>query len=169
MSNAAAPLIPADGTITFTNGVLTYALMYESGDLQASGLKKGQFSQAVFKDRGVPYAVRDTEVDESIDFSFSADAICIVSDGTTATLGDVILKQKVWAAAASTLPTAAGDAYCVTMTWAGLRTTFGATNNSGLSLKYCHLEMDFAEGIPGKLSVKGKAFCYSNDYVTYTG
>lgn len=169
MSNTANPLIPADGTITFTNGVLTYALMYESGDLQVSGLSEAQLQQVVFKDRGIPYAWRNTERDEAIEFSFSADAICIVSDGTTATLGDVIFRLKVWAAAASTLPLSAGDVYCVTMSWVGERTALGATADSGLSLKYCRLSMDFAEGIPGKLAVKGKALCYSNDYITIIG
>jgi len=169
VSNAATPLIPLDGTITFTNGVLTYILMYEGGDLQCSGLKDGQMSQQVFKDRGIPYAVRDVERDEAIEFTFTCDAVCIVSDNTTATIGDVILRKKVWLAAASVLPVAAGDTYCVTMSWVGERTNFGASADSGISLKYCHLEADFQEAIPGKFSVKGKAFCYSTDYVTYTG
>lgn len=169
MPNAENPLIPLDGTVTFTNGVLTYILMYEGGDLQVSGLKEGQMATQVFKDRGIPYAVRATERDEAIEFTFTCDAVAIVSDGTTATVGDVILKKKVWAAATSTLPAAAGDAYCVTTSWVGERiVSGGATGNTGISLKYCRLEADFQESIPGKFSVKGKAFCYSNDYVSYT-
>lgn len=170
MALATTPLVPKDGTITFTDGAaLSYVLLYEDGDLQVSDLKEGQLVTQVFKDRGIPYSARDVERDEAIEFSFTAHAIAIVGDNTTATLGDVVLRQKVWSAATSTMPAASGDVYTVQMAWIGERTDLGGTTDSGLTLKYCRLSMDFAEGVPGKLSVKGRAICYSTDYLTVTG
>jgi hypothetical protein len=59
--------------------------------------------------------------------------------------------------------------YCVQLAWVGERTDNGATTDSGITLKYCRLSMDFAEGVPGKISVKGRAICYSTDYLTLAG
>lgn len=170
MANATVPLIPADGTLTITDGAaLSYTIVYEDGDFAVTGLKKGQMAHVVGKDRGIPVWIRDTERDESIAFSFSCHAMAVVGDNTTATIGDIIMRLRVWAAFTSTLPTAGGDTYCVTLTFTGERTNFGATADTTMVLKYCHLTGDFSEGIPGKWSIKGEAFCYSTDYLTATG
>lgn len=175
MAISASPIIASDGVLTFTDGAaLSFTLMYEDGDLQVSGLKKDMMTQVVFKDRGIPYAIRDTEREEAIEFSFTCHLIAVVGDGTSALIGDVIKRQKAWSAATSTLPAAAGGGtngtYTVQMAWTAERSNFGATNDTGLTLKYCHLSEDYADGLSGaKISVKGRAFCISNDYITFTG
>jgi len=167
MALATTPLVPKDGTIVFSDGAaLTYTLVYEDGDLQVSDLKESQWVTQVFKDRGIPYSARDVERDEAIEFSFTAHAIGVVGDNTTATIGDVVMRLKVWAAATSTMPASTGDVYTVQLAWTGERTDLGATADTTLTLKYCRLSMDFAEGVPGKISVKGRAICYSTDYLT---
>ena len=167
MANASVPLIPKDGTIVITDGAaLSFTVVYEDGDLQAAGLKSDQMATQIFKDRGIPYSARETERDEAIEFSFSAHAIAIVGDNTTATIGDILLRKKVWAAYTSTAA-AFGDAKCVQVAWTGERTDLGATADTTLTLKYCRLEADFSEGIPGKWAIKGRAMCFSTDYVTY--
>lgn len=168
MSNAANPLIPHDGTITITEGgVISLALLYEDGDFQVSGLTNSQKTRQSFKSRGKTYAVRDVE-DQDIEFSFTCHAVHIIGDGTTGTIGDAVLKKAAWSTAASKLPVANGDAYLVQVAWTGERTTFGASNDNGISLKYCALTMDFSEGVPGKLSIKGTCYPLSNDYLTIT-
>ena len=168
MSNTANPLIPRDGKLTVTDGsTLTLLLLYEDGDFQVSNLTEAQMSIIAFKARGKTYSVRKVE-DQNIDFSFTCHAIHIIGDGTTATIGDIVLKLGAWAAATSKLPTANGDAHLVQVAWTGERTAFGATNDSGIAMKYCSLTMDFSEGVPGKISVKGTLFPISTDYLVIT-
>lgn len=169
MANTANPLIPADGAITITDGAaLSLSLLYEDGDLQVSGLNgQDQKSYVAFKNRGKTYAVRAVE-DENIEFSFTAHAVHIIGDSTTATLGDVALRKGVWGAYTSKLPTANGDAKLVQVSWRGERTNFAASNDNVITMKYCALIMDFSEGVPGKLSVKGTCFPISTDYLTIT-
>jgi hypothetical protein len=166
MSNSAVPFIPADGSLTITDGgALTFTLLYTDGDFQVTGLSAAQKSAQEFKTRGKVYSVRDVE-EQSMEFSFTAHATQILGDGTTATLADVILKKGPWIAATSKLPAANGDTYCVQVAWTGERSTFGATADNVVTLKYCHLVLDFAEGVPGKLSVKGTAYTISTDFRT---
>lgn len=166
MALATNPLVPKDGSIVITDGAaLSLTINYEDGDFSVSGLQKDQRSTQVFRNRGKTYSVRETD-DTDIEFSFSCHAISLVGDGTTATIGDVVRRSGVWVAATSTLPAASGDAYCVQVKWTGERTNFGATSDTSVTLKYCHLSLDYAEGIPGKLSIKGTAYCISTDYIT---
>lgn len=169
MANASNPLIPSDGVITITDGgALSLVLSYEDGDFQVSGLNgQDQKSYVSFKSRGKTYSVRAVE-DMDIEFSFTAHAVHIIGDGTTATLGDVVLRKAVWASYTSKLPTANGDAKLVQVSWRGERTNFGASNDNVITLKYCALTMDFSEGVPGKLSVKGTCYPISTDYLTIT-
>lgn len=168
MANAANPLIPVDGQLTITDGAaLTFTVAYEDGDFQVTNLNSSQKTRQAFKNRGKTYSVRDVE-DQDIEFSFTAHATHIIGDGTTAVLGDIILKKGPWSAASSKLPAANGDSYLVGVAWRGERTNFGATNDNVITLKYCSVSVDFAEGVPGKLSIKGTAFCISTDYLTIT-
>lgn len=169
MANAASPLIPVDGSIVITDGAsLSLTLSYEDGDLQISSLNgQNQKSFVSFKGRGKTYAVRAVE-DVDIEFSFSAHAVGIIGDGTTALLGDAVLKKGVWASATSKLPTANGDAYLLQVRWTGERTNFGAAADSVVTLKYCALTMDISEGVPGKISVKGTCYPISTDYISIT-
>ena len=169
MANTANPLIPVDGVITITDGAaLSLTLNYEDGDIQIQGLNgQNQKSFQSFKSRGKTYSVRAVE-DVDIEFSFTAHAVHIIGDGTTGTLGDVALKKAAWAAATSKLSSSNGDAYLVQVSWRGERTNFGATNDNVVTMKYCALTLDFAEGVPGKLSIKGTCFPISTDYLTVT-
>lgn len=167
MANTANPLIPVDGSVQITDGgALSLTLSYEDGDLSISGLNgQNQKSFQSFKARGKTYAVRAVE-DVDIEFSFTCHAVHIIGDGTTGTLGDAILKKAVWAAATSKLATTNGDAYLLQVRWTGERTNFGATNDNVVTMKYCALTLDFSEGVPGKLSVKGTCYPISTDYLT---
>lgn len=169
MSNAANPLIPKDGTITITDGgALSFTLTYEDGNLQISGLNgQDQKSYQSFKTRGKTYAVRAVE-DVDIEFSFDCHAVGIIGDGTTALIGDVALRKGVWAAYTSKLAAANGDAKLVQVSWTGERSSLGATADSVVTMKYCGLTMDFAEGVPGKISIKGTCYPISTDYLTIT-
>lgn len=167
MSNTATPLMPVDGTITITDGAaLSLVVQYEDGNFSVSGLT-GQDQKSLFagKSRGKTYCVRKVE-DENIEFGFSAHAVHIVGDGTTGTLGDVALKKGAWSSATSKLASTAGDAYLVQVSWRGERTNFGATQDNVITLKYCALTMDFAEGVPGTLTIKGTCFPISTDSLT---
>lgn len=168
MANTANPLIPFDGQVTVTDGgALSLVLLYEDGDFNVTGLNSSQKTRQSFKSRGKTYAVRDVE-DQDIEFSWTAHAVHIIGDGTTATLGDVVLKKAVWAAATSKLASANGDSYLVQVSWRGERTNFGATNDNVITMKYCSVSMDFTEGVPGKISIKGTCFPISTDYLTIT-
>lgn len=166
MANTANPLIPADGVITISDGAaLTFEVDYEDGDFQISGLNgQDQKSYVAFKNRGKTYAVRAVE-DTEIEFSFTAHATHVIGDGTTGVLADAALRKAAWAAYTSTLATTAGDAKLLQVRWRGERSAFGATNDDRITLKYCALTMDFSEGVPGKISIKGTAFCISSDYL----
>lgn len=169
MANTANPLIPPDGQITISDGgALSLVLLYEDGNLQISGLNgQNQKSFQSFRSRGKTYAVRAVE-DVDIEFNFDAHAVHIIGDGTTATLGDIALKKGAWSSATSKLAVANGDAYLVQVSWRGERTNFNATNDNVITMKYCALTLDFAEGVPGKLSVKGTCYPISTDYLTIT-
>jgi hypothetical protein len=167
MAVAANPLIPVDGQIVITDGAaLSLTIQYEDGDFQIQGLNSSQKTRQSFKSRGKTYAVRDVE-DKDIQFSFTCHAVHIIGDGTTAFIGDAILKKAVWASATSKLPTANGDSHLLGVKWQGERTNFGAAADQSLTLKYCDLELDFSEGVPGKISVKGICYPISNDFITY--
>jgi hypothetical protein len=168
MANAANPLLPTDGQITISDGAaLTLVLLYEDGDTSIGGLNSSQKTRQAFKSRGKTYAVRDVE-DKDISINWTAHAVHIIGDGATGTIGDAILKKAVWAAATSKLAVANGDAYLLQVSWRGERTNFGAAADNVITLKYCDLEMDFSEGVPGKLSIKGIAYPISTDYLVVT-
>lgn len=170
MSNANTPIIPKDGVLHILDGAgtpLDFTVLYDGGDLSFSGLNQGFSTRQIFMSRGVPYSVRDTEL-KPIEFTFTCDAVHILGDGTTATIYDVLMKKAPWASATSTLPTTRGDTYCLTFKFTAERSNLGATADNTVTLKYCFFEMDFAEGIPGKWTIKGTMIPYSTDYYTAT-
>jgi hypothetical protein len=168
MSVSANPLVPKDGSIVITDATgtpLSLTILYEDGDLQVQGLMSDQMRKEEFKTRGIPYAVREVER-MSIPFTFTCHATGIIGDGSTALPGDALLKLGAWASATSKASAAQGGAYLLQLAWTGERSNFGATADSSITLKYCSFEVDFAEGIPGKLSIKGTAHALSTDYLT---
>ena len=117
MANTANPLLPVDGVVTITDGAaLTLALLYEDGDLSIQGLNNTQKNRQSFKSRGKTYSARDVD-DKDITFTWTCHAIQIIGDGTTALIGDTILRKAVWAAAVSKITTAQGDAYLLGVKW----------------------------------------------------
>lgn len=168
MALAQAPLVPKDGTLVITDNAgtpLSLTVQYEDGDFSIDNMQEDQWEVQTFLDRGTPYSVRRTEK-SPLSFSFSAHAVALLGDGTTAGLADVVLKKGVWASASSKLPTANGDAYLVQVAWTGERSDFGASADAGLTLKYCRLKMSFAEGVPGKINITGECIPLSTDYMT---
>jgi hypothetical protein len=168
MSNAATPFVPKDGKITIADNTgtpKTLVIPYEDGDLQISGLEASQQSHQEFRARGKVYSVRTVE-DRPIEFTFTCHATQFLSDGTTATPFDVAMQLGVWSSAVTMSPNT-GDAFLVKVTWTGERTNFGATADNTVVYKYCRLEVDFAEGMPGKFTVKGTAYNFSTDAYTY--
>ncbi len=170
MALSATPIVPRDGVLTIkdnTGTPLVYTLPYTDGDFSLSGLVEDQSAVQSFKNRGRTYAIRKTE-DQDMEFSFSCHAHALLGDGTLAGLYDVLAKKGVWASAVSTLPAAAGDAFCVTLTFTAERSNMGATTDVSVVLKYCRLSGDFQEGTPSTVSFSGTAYCYSTDYLTVT-
>lgn len=167
MSNAANPLVPVDGTMTVTDGAaLSWAMVYDEGDFKINGLSATFKDMQQFKSRGKVYAARDIE-DTAIEVSFTCHAVMMIGDGTTATIGDIVLRKGPWAAYTSTLPAAAGDAKCVQIVWRGERSNYGASVDVTLTLKYLHLTAEFSEGVPGKFAVKGELVTYSTDFIAF--
>jgi len=172
MALPSTPLIPADGAIQIidnTGGTpLALTIAFEDGDLQVNGLKSGYFETVLFKNRGRHYSVRKTEHKE-IDFSFTAHATGTI-DAATGSVPAMLLKLagSPYAAAVSTIPANAGDADLRSVKWTGERTNLGGATDCSLTLKYADCEFDFSEGIPGKFSVKGKAYILAADAVAWT-
>lgn len=170
MANAANPIIPRDGVCVITDNTGTpksWTLAYHGGDLKLTGLTPGQKTQQTYMAAGATYAGRQVD-DQEVGVEFTADAVHIIGDGTTATLGDVLLKRGLWSAAVSTLPTTAGDLYCLTFTWTIERSTYGATTDNTVVLKYVFSAVDFTMGNPSKWGIKGTAMMYSTDGITIT-
>lgn len=168
MANAANPVVPKDGALVITDASgtpKTWTVLYEDGDLQISGLSEDQWETTTFFDRGVPYAVRKIQKRE-IEFSFSCHCTAFLGDATTALGPEAILKKGVFSAAASVLPAANGDAYLLTLAFTAERSDLGHPADAVVTLKYCDMQMDFAEGVPGKLTISGRAVPLSNDYLT---
>lgn len=140
---------------------------YLNGALKLTGLNASQKTKQVFKARGTVYGARDVE-DQEYGVEFTADAVHFKGDGTTGTLFEALMKLGVWSAATSTLPTSAGDVYCVKLTWTVERTNFGATADNVVAIKYVYFDVDFSEGVPSQFSLKGTAIPYSTDHLTWT-
>jgi len=168
MAISATPIIPRDGVLTVKDGAgspLSYVIPYSDGDFSFNGIVEDQSTVQVFRNRGRMYAARKVE-DQDLEFSFTAHCHALLGDGTTAGLFDVLAKKGVWASATSTLPAAAGDAFCVTLVFTAERTNLGATSDASVTLKYCHISGDFQEGVPSTISISGTAYSYSTDYLT---
>ena len=154
MAIAATPLVPKDGTITISDGAgtpLSFEVTYEDGDFQIAGLAAGDWEVETFYDRGIPYSVRNIKR-KSYEFTFTCHAVAL-SNASSGVILDVVRKAGTWASA--TAVNTAGDAHLVKVVFRGERTDLGATADSLLNLFECHLQADFSEGVPGKLTIKG--------------
>lgn len=168
MAISSTPIIHRDVTCVISDNTgtpKTWTLFASGGTLKLTGLTPSQKTTQEFMSCGDVYASRMVDSQE-IGVEFDCDAVHIIGDGTTATFGDVMLKRGAWASAVSTLPTAAGDTFCVTMTFTVERSNFGATADNTVVLKYVAGASDFSQGVPSKWGFKGRAIMYSTDGVT---
>lgn len=165
------PLIPIDGAIVVSDNTgtpITLTMTYEDGDLNVAGLEQAYMEVQVFEARGVPYAARNVRY-KPIEFSFTAHLVGTV-DASDASILAALLKLATtpWASATSQLATAKGDAYMLQVKWTGERTNFGGSADASLTLKYCRLSVDIAEGVPTKLNIKGTCYRFGSDWVAWT-
>jgi hypothetical protein len=169
MALAATPLIPNDGALDFESGdgvPLAFTLNYEDGDVAFSEISESQKEYELFFHRGRFYGARKTQ-DKPVEVTFSCHAVGF-TDAAQATMLDIVRRGGLWLASTSTLPASAGDLHCTRLRWRGERTTFGASADSSVIMKYVHLTAAFAEGIPGKWTIKGILLPYSTDYLAWT-
>lgn len=168
MALASNPFIPADGTIEIQDASgtpIVTTVQYEDGDFSVEGLRESQFSVQEFYDRGVMYAYRKIK-EEPISFSFTAHATDFL-DATEKTVLDAFLKTGAFAAGVSQFG-ASADVWAVKVTFTAEQTDYGAASDSTVVLTYCVAECSFAEGTPGKFSIKGTAYLSASAGVTRT-
>src|SRR5438128_1528944 len=140
MAISATPIIPRDGALLVNDLTpstpLALVILYLGGDLKITGLNAAQKTRTVFKSKGTVYSARDVD-DQEYGIEFTADAVHFEGDGTTGTPFEAFMKLgTIWSAAISTLPTVAGDTYCVKLTWTIERTNFGAAADNIVVAKY---------------------------------
>lgn len=149
-------MVPRDGTITLSDATGTPISMdvtYEDGDFTWDGMEEGYYNIEVFKDRGVPYSARKTDV-QDLTWGFSAHATDF-TDATEKTLMDACRKAGAWAAGVSKLG-ANADVWALQVKFTVERSNYGGTDNY-VQIAKNRLNCGFAEGVPGKFSVKGRA------------
>jgi hypothetical protein len=155
-----APIIASDGTILVNDGAaLAYTVAYEEGDFSISGMREGDYSVELFRDRGDIFAARKIQ-QEPVSVSFSA-ILTEVHDGTEQTFADVFTKAPLgsWASATSMLA-AAGDVWACKVTLTIDSSAAGAGGEAGQTIVLEHFipeSVDISEGTPAKVSVSGMA------------
>ena len=145
-----------DGTLVFTDNTggtpLSLPIVYEAGDFSIDNLNEGLVETTAYLDRGEFATLRKTNrVFPS--FSFTAH-LTDLSDGTDKLLYDLARKTGAFAAAVSTLGTAA-DAMTYKLTWTCEGTNFGDTADHILVLNDARVTVSLSEGDPNSFSVSG--------------
>jgi hypothetical protein len=170
MALATIPIIPRDGTITLadaTGSPITCTVVYEDGDASITGLRQGQFSQEVFRDRGLFYGARNVQ-EEEVEISFSAHVVAF-TDATEKLLSDAVRKTGAFASGVSQLG-ANADVWALKVTFAAERTNYGASADTSVAFTYVRdMSVDFAEGVPSKFTFKGKAMLVDSAGITISG
>ena len=167
---ATIPMIPRDGEIKLpdaTGSPIVCTVAYEDGDLAITGLRQGQYSQELFRDRGIIYTARNVQ-EEEVEIAFSAHAMALTNT-TSNELLDAVRKAGAFASGVSQLG-ANADVWALKLTFTAERTNYGATADSVLTFTYVRdMTIDFAEGVPGKFSFKGKAMLQASAGITVAG
>lgn len=156
------PITGRDGMLTIKDATavtpISVTVTYEDGDFQIGGIVQSAKDVVEFRDRGDIYAVRET--DQRVhEFSFSC-TLTALTDAAATHILDAIRKTGMFSAGVSTWGTATADPWMLTLIWAVEGTDRGGSDQT-LTLTYCRVEADIAEGGAGgaaKLSVKGKAY-----------
>lgn len=147
-------MVPRDGTIEMsdaTGSPISITVQYEDGDFQFSALEEGYYTVVVFKDRGVPYSARKTEIHD-ITWSFTAHATDF-TDATEKTIMDTVRKAGAFAAGVSKLG-ANADVWALQVKFTVERSNYGGTDNY-VQIAKNRLRCGFSEGVPGKFAVEG--------------
>jgi hypothetical protein len=153
------PYIAADGVILVNDGAaLAYTVAYEEGDFSISGMREGDYSVELFRDRGDIFAARRIQ-QEPVSVSFSA-ILTEIHDGAEQTFADVFTKAPLgaWAAATSTLA-AAGDVWSckVTLTLDTSGLPSGGDSGTIVLEHFIPEDVSISEGTPAKVTVSGMA------------
>ena len=144
-----------DAVVTMATGggvPLTFTLQYEAGDLSLSGANSGAGSYEITKylDRGELGSVRRTN--RSFPTGSLTAHLTDLSDGTNATLWDLVNRTGSFAAAVSTLG-ANADVYTINITITIEGTTLGDPSDHVLVMNDCRCSIDMAEGDPDSFTL----------------
>jgi hypothetical protein len=147
-----------DGTITLKDGTgtpISVTARFTEGDLAIDRLQEQLNEVVAYEARGVLTSVRHTSrFYPKITFSAQMSEFTSV---TANNLADAILKNGAFAAALSTLGTAA-DVYTLTITISVEGSNFGDSADHTATFADCHCQIAFAEGDPNKWTIS--ATCY---------
>tara|TARA_R100001244_G_scaffold53803_3_gene46670 strand:- start:869 stop:1363 length:495 start_codon:yes stop_codon:yes gene_type:complete len=142
-----------DGTILIqdaTGTPLAATVQYEAGDFSISGLTSTQKEVTTYLDRGDLGSVRHTTQ------TFPSGSFTLhftdLTDGSYATVYDLVNKKGSAAAAVSTLG-ANADVYAVKITATIEGTDHGDDSDHVIVLDDCVASVDFSEGDPSSLSI----------------
>jgi len=159
MALSSVPMIPRDGVITLedaTGGTTIKAtITYEDGDLAWDALEEGYMSAVILKDRGMHYTMRKTE-EQDLTFTFTAHATDF-SDATEKTPQDAVMKLGASASGVSTMGSSA-DVWTLKLVFTVEATNYGLSADHVATFTKCRCSISFAEGIPGKFTIKGMIF-----------
>jgi len=171
-----SPIVGIDGILTIKDGAaLSLAMPFTNGDFKLPGLNAGLTSgrtsmQEVtdFFARGKYIGSRYTK-GKVLEGSFTCHLTALLGEAADPSILDAVLRKVDWVAASSTIPAARGDVMHFTLEWAVERTDFGATNDRKITLKYCEVTADIAEGDDGSvLTINFRAKPYSTDSIALT-
>ena len=142
-----------DGSIRVDDGTgtpLTYTCAFDEGNLSITGLAQQLSEIATYESRGTLKSVRHTaRTYPSGSFSVM---LTDVTDGSDATLIDILLKQGAYAAGVSTLG-ANADVYAVKITLTVDGTIHGDSANHTFVMDDAHCTVDVSEGDPNTVTV----------------
>lgn len=162
MAESTVVKVKKDGTLTITDATatpLSYTVAYENGDVQISQPK---WSSTTIRDRGAIVGQRRADQQEgTISFSVHMREF---TNGSSATLIDVIEKAGAWSAAVSVGASAYED-FMVDVALAVEGTDFSDSADHTITLNTCRLEWSFSEGDPNVINVTGTFY----EGVTRTG
>lgn len=148
-----------DGTITISDGTspapLTLTVQFEAGDFSIDGLNAGLVETTTYLDRGELGSLRKTNRSFP-SFQFSAH-FTDLSDGSNATLYDIVNKTGSFAAAVSTLG-ATADVYTLKVVLTVEGTNFGDSADHVLTLNDCRLSIGISEGDPDTQTISGVVY-----------
>ena len=149
-----------DGTILIEDAtagtVLDYTVAYEVGDFSLSGQNQGNYEHSVYLDRGEFAGVRKANR-KFPTCSFSVH-FRDLSDGTSETLPDMLLKAGAFSAAVSTLG-ANADVDARKITWTIEGTDLGDASDHVYVLDdFVVDDVSIAEGDPTTINVSGTVY-----------